>query len=214
MEAISSRWNAWLMRGTIEKGVPNASAVPDNIAGHFVEKTGDVDRALAKAELVLKEEFYIQRHSGVPLETRGLVAEYDSGQRLLTIWGATKVVHFNHAVLAGLLDMPPSCIRMIELENGGGYGIRGEFYPEDFLIPFIAMRLGRPIAWVEDRNEHLKSANHSREQWHRSASAPTRKAALSPSTTSCSTSWADISRARCNCADHDGGVPSRALQVG
>ena len=155
-------------RHAIEKGAPILHPpVPDNIAGHFVEKTGDVDRALAKAELVLKEEFYIQRHSGVPLETRGLVAEYDSGQRLLTIWGATKVVHFNHAVLAGLLDMPPSCIRMIELENGGGYGIRGEFYPEDFLIPFIAMRLGRPIAWVEDRNEHLKSANHSREQWHR-----------------------------------------------
>ena len=61
--------------------------------------------------------------------------------RLLTIWGPTKVVHFNHAVLAGLLDMPPSQIRMIELENGGGYGIRGEFYPEDFLIPFIARQL-------------------------------------------------------------------------
>jgi carbon-monoxide dehydrogenase large subunit len=77
------------------------------------------------------------------------------------------VVHFNHAVLAGLLDMPPSQIRMIELENGGGYGIRGEFYPEDFLIPFIARKLRRPICWIEDRNEHLKSANHSREQWHR-----------------------------------------------
>ena len=126
-----------------------------------------MERALAGADIVLEEEFYIQRHSGVPLETRGLVAEYDEGQRLLTIWGPTKVVHFNHAVLAGLLDMPPSQIRMIELENGGGYGIRGEFYPEDFLIPFIARSLRRPICWIEDRNEHLKSANHSREQWHK-----------------------------------------------
>jgi carbon-monoxide dehydrogenase large subunit len=155
-------------RRAVEKGAPILHpAVPDNIAGHFVEKTGDVERALAEADLVLEEEFYIQRHSGVPLETRGLVAEYDEGQRLLTIWGPTKVVHFNHAVLAGLLDMPPSQIRMIELENGGGYGIRGEFYPEDFLIPFIARKLRRPICWIEDRNEHLKSANHSREQWHR-----------------------------------------------
>jgi len=155
-------------RRAVEKGAPILHpAVPDNIAGHFVEKTGDVERALAEADLVLEEEFYIQRHSGVPLETRGLVAEYDDGQRLLTIWGPTKVVHFNHAVLAGLLDMPPSQIRMIELENGGGYGIRGEFYPEDFLIPFIARKLRRPICWIEDRNEHLKSANHSREQWHR-----------------------------------------------
>jgi carbon-monoxide dehydrogenase large subunit len=155
-------------RRAIEKGAPILHpAVPDNIAGHFVEKTGDVERALAEADVVLEEEFYIQRHSGVPLETRGLVAEYDEGQPLLTVWGPTKVVHFNHAVLAGLLDMPPSQIRMIELENGGGYGIRGEFYPEDFLIPFIARKLRRPICWIEDRNEHLKSANHSREQWHR-----------------------------------------------
>ena len=155
-------------RRAIEKGAPILHpAVPDNIAGHFVEKTGDVERALAEADVVLEEEFYIQRHSGVPLETRGLVAEYDEGQPLLTVWGPTKVVHFNHAVLAGLLDMPPSQIHMIELENGGGYGIRGEFYPEDFLIPFIARKLRRPICWIEDRNEHLKSANHSREQWHR-----------------------------------------------
>jgi aerobic carbon-monoxide dehydrogenase large subunit len=155
-------------RRAVEKGAPILHpAVPDNIAGHFVEKTGDVERALATADVVFEEEFYIQRHSGVPLEPRGLVAEYDEGQPLLTIWGPTKVVHFNHAVLAGLLDMPLSQIRMIELENGGGYGIRGEFYPEDFLIPFIARKLRRPICWIEDRNEHLKSANHSREQWHR-----------------------------------------------
>lgn len=155
-------------RRAIEKGAPILHpAVPDNIAGHFVEKTGDVERALAGADVLFEEEFYINRHSGVPLEARGLVAEYDDGQPLLTIWGPTKVVHFNHAVLAGLLDMPPSQIRMIELENGGGYGIRGEFYPEDFLIPFTAMKLRRPISWIEDRNEHLKSANHSREQWHR-----------------------------------------------
>jgi aerobic carbon-monoxide dehydrogenase large subunit len=115
-------------RRAVEKGAPILHpAVPDNIAGHFVEKTGDVERALAGAYVVFEEEFYIQRHSGVPLETRGLVAEYDGSQRLLTIWGPTKVVHFNQAVLADLLDMPPSQIRMIELENGGGYGIRGEF---------------------------------------------------------------------------------------
>ena len=155
-------------RLAIKKDAPILhSAIPDNIAGHFVEKTGDVEQALTKADIVFEEEFYIQRHSGVPLENRGLVAEYDEGQQLLTIWGPTKVVHFNRDVLAGLLDMPPSQIRMIELENGGGYGIRGEFYPEDFLIPFIARKLRHPICWIEDRNEHLKSANHSREQWHR-----------------------------------------------
>jgi carbon-monoxide dehydrogenase large subunit len=141
--------------------------VARNIAHHFVVETGDVARALSEADEVFEEEFDIQRHSGVPLETRGLVAEYDEGRGLLTIWGPTKVVHFNHGVLASLLEMPPSRIRMIEVEVGGGFGVRGEFYPEDYLIPFLAKKLRRPIRWIEDRNEHLKSTNHSREQWHR-----------------------------------------------
>lgn len=138
-----------------------------NIAHRFVVSTGNVEGAIAEADEIIEEEFYIQRHSGVPLETRGLVAEYDQGRDLLTVWGPTKVVHFNHGVLAKLLDMPPSRIRMIEVEVGGGFGVRGEFYPEDYLIPFLARKLRRPVRWIEDRNEHLKATNHSREQWHR-----------------------------------------------
>lgn len=141
--------------------------VARNIAHRFVVETGNVERALAEADAVLEQEFYIQRHSAVPIETRGLVAEYDEGRKLLTVWGSTKVVHFNHGVLASLLEMPPSRIRMIEVEVGGGFGVRGEFYPEDYLIPFLARMLRRPVRWIEDRNEHLKAANHSREQWHR-----------------------------------------------
>lgn len=156
------------VRRAIVPGAPVLHpAVPDNIAGHFTVSTGSIEAGLADADEVFEAEFYIQRHSGVPLETRGLVAEFDEGTGVLTIWGPTKVVHFNHAVLADLLDMPPSRIRMIELEVGGGYGIRGEFYPEDFLVPFIAMRLRRPLCWIEDRAEHLMAANHSREQHHR-----------------------------------------------
>lgn len=156
------------VRRAIVPGAPVLHpAVPDNIAGHFTVSTGSIDDGLAEADEVFEAEFYIQRHSGVPLETRGLVAEFDEGTGVLTIWGPTKVVHFNHAVLADLLGMSPSRIRMIELEVGGGYGIRGEFYPEDFLIPFTAMRIRRPLCWIEDRAEHLMSANHSREQHHR-----------------------------------------------
>jgi CO/xanthine dehydrogenase Mo-binding subunit len=138
-----------------------------NIADHFVVATGSVDDGLAKATKVLEADFYIQRHSAVPLETRGLVADFDEARGDLTVWGPTKVVHFNHGVLASLLGMAPSRIRMVEVEVGGGFGVRGEFYPEDFLIPYLARRLHRPVRWIEDRNEHLKSANHSREQWHR-----------------------------------------------
>lgn len=156
------------VRRAIEPGAPILHpTVPDNIAGHFTVNTGDVDAGMAEADEIFEEEFYIQRHSGVPLETRGLVAEYDEATTVLTVWGPTKVVHFNHAVLSSLMELPPNQLRMIELEVGGGYGIRGEFYPEDFLIPFIARKLRRPICWIEDRSEHLMSANHSREQHHR-----------------------------------------------
>jgi CO/xanthine dehydrogenase Mo-binding subunit len=156
------------VRSAIEPGAETIHpGVQRNIADRFVMSTGNMDRAFTESDAVIENEFYIQRHSAVPLETRGLVAEYDEGRDLLTVWGPTKVVHFNHGVLASLLEVPPNRIRMIEVEVGGGFGVRGEFYPEDFLIPFLARHLRRPIRWIEDRNEHLKSANHSREQWHK-----------------------------------------------
>jgi len=94
------------------------------------------------------------------------VAEYDAGEGALTVWGASKVVHINRRILATLLGLPEERVRLIELHVGGGFGARGEFYPEDFLIPFCAMRLGRPVSWTEDREEHLRATNHSRDQIH------------------------------------------------
>jgi carbon-monoxide dehydrogenase large subunit/6-hydroxypseudooxynicotine dehydrogenase subunit gamma len=89
------------------------------------------------------------------------------GSGRLTVWGAAKVPHFNRSVLARLLKLPESRIRMVEAEVGGGFGGRGEFYPEDYLIPYLALRLARPVAWVEDRREHLMALNHSRQQEYR-----------------------------------------------
>jgi len=141
-------------------------SVPDNVAGRVLEEVGNVEIALAQSDHVLEATFSIQRHSGVPMETRGLVAEWDAALETLTLWGPAKVVHFNRSILAHLMRIPESRIRMIEMEVGGGFGIRGEFYPEDYLIPFLAKRLRRPICWIEDRAEHLVSANQSREQRH------------------------------------------------
>jgi carbon-monoxide dehydrogenase large subunit len=73
------------------------------------------------------------------------------------------VPHFNRAILASLLDMPEHQIHFIEPDVGGGFGIRGEFYPEDFLVPFAAIKVGQPVKWIEDRREHLQASNHSRE---------------------------------------------------
>ena len=134
-----------------------------NLTGQAAVSTGDVTAAFRDAEYTRKEEFRTNRHTGNPLETRGLVASYDDASGELHVWGPTKVPHFNRGILARHLELPEEKIHFIEPDVGGGFGIRGEFYPEDFLIPFTSVELGRPVKWVEDRAEHLMSANHSRE---------------------------------------------------
>ncbi|MFQ5795084.1 MAG: xanthine dehydrogenase family protein molybdopterin-binding subunit [Candidatus Bipolaricaulia bacterium] len=139
-------------------------AALDNVASHFVMERGDVEQAFAEADHVVKARFATGRHTGMPLETRGLVALYDESRDRLRVWGPTKVPHFNRGILARMLRLPEHRIQFIEPDVGGSFGVRGEFYPEDFLIPFAALRLGRPIKWIEDRLEHLVACNHSRQQ--------------------------------------------------
>jgi len=134
-----------------------------NLAARYTLAIGDIEEVFRSAPYTRKETFKVHRHTGNPLETRGLVASYDAGRGEYTVWGPTKVPHFNRAILASFLNIPESKIHFIETDVGGGFGIRGEFYAEDFLIPFAAMKIGRPVKWIEDRLEHLKSANHSRE---------------------------------------------------
>ena len=110
-----------------------------------------------------RETFRVQRHTAVPMETRGLVAVWDEGQGCMTVSGITKVPFFNRTTLAAMLDLPESSVVMKVADAGGGFGVRGEFYPEDFLIPFVARKLNRPVKWVEDRREHFLATNHSRE---------------------------------------------------
>lgn len=134
-----------------------------NLASQYTISIGDVESAFRQAEYTRREEFKIHRHTGNPLETRGLVAAYDPDREELTVWGATKVTYFNRRVLSSFLNLAEEKIHLIEPDVGGGFGIRGEFYPEDFLIPFAAIKFGRPVKWIEDRREHLLAANHSRE---------------------------------------------------
>src|SRR5690606_21452164 len=135
-----------------------------NVAEHIVMRVGDPEAALAHAPLRFSSRFTIQRHTGIPMETRGLLADYDRGTDTVTVWGAAKVPHFNRQILAGLLQRPEDSIRMVETDVGGGFGVRGEFYPEDFLVPWAAIRLGRAVQWIEDRREHMMATNHSRGQ--------------------------------------------------
>lgn len=124
---------------------------------------GDAEAAFRTAPYVRRETFRVQRHTAVPMETRGLVAVWDQGQRRMTVSGITKVPFFNRTTLAAMLDLPESSVVMKVADAGGGFGVRGEFYPEDFLIPFVARKLNRAVKWVEDRREHFLATNHSRE---------------------------------------------------
>src|SRR6516162_7342124 len=128
---------------------------------------GDVDAVFARAETVVELDLSVGRHSGVPLETRGAIGRYDASRDILELHGAAKMPHRNRDLLAHMLRRSPSSIHVHEAHVGGGFGIRGEIYPEDVLVCVAAMRLARPVKWIEDRREHLIAANHSRQQLHR-----------------------------------------------
>lgn len=138
---------------------------PSNELTSFHGVHGDVTEAAARAACVVELDLAVQRHTGLPLETRGLVAEWADG--VLHIWGPTKYVRFTGRTVAAALGLDPEAVVVHRVDVGGMFGVRGEVYPEDILVPWAARRLGRPVAWVEDRREHLLAINHSREQTQR-----------------------------------------------
>ena len=142
-----------------------------NVAADFTLGYGDTETAFRQAAHVVETEVEIGRHTGVPLEPRVLLAEPDPRTGGLSIFGMTKVPVFNRDLLATMLGMDQALIHVHAIDAGGGFGVRGEFYPEDFLVPWLARTLGRPVKWAEDRAEHLVAANHSRQQSHRVAAA-------------------------------------------
>jgi carbon-monoxide dehydrogenase large subunit len=149
-----------------------------NLAERIVMGREAALRALADAPVRIAHRFDVQRHTGIPLETRGLLAAFDRGTGVLTMWGPTKVPHFNRGVLARLLGRPEHTIRFAPTDVGGGFGVRGELYPEDVLIAWVAMKLARPLQWVEDRREHFLAVNHSRQQSHEIEIGATREGAM------------------------------------
>ena len=136
-------------------------AAQSNVAVRLEGIKGDISNAFATADYRRRERFSVHRHTAVPMETRGLLAKWD-GERL-TVWGGAKVPFAVRRLLAKHLDMPEQNVTIVESDIGGGFGVRGEFYPEDFLVPFCARKLGHPVKWIEDRREHLLATAHARE---------------------------------------------------
>jgi carbon-monoxide dehydrogenase large subunit len=134
-----------------------------NAAITWSASKGDADAAFKTADYVRRDRFAIQRHAAMFMEPRGFVAEWNGTDGKLTVWGAAKTAWYNRRVLAAALDLEVEAIDLIEVDVGGGFGSRGEFYPEDYLIPAAAKMVGRPVKWIEDRREHMMTANHARD---------------------------------------------------
>ena len=133
----------------------------------FEKSYGDVDAAFAGAAHVIECELSVGRHAGVPLETRGALAVWNEAEDRLEFHAAAKIPHTNRIALADLLGLELEQLHLFEGHVGGGFGVRGELYPDEVLVNLAAMRFRRPVKWIEDRMEHLIAANHSREQTHR-----------------------------------------------
>ena len=150
-------------RASAQHGILLFEESGTNIAMTFTGVTGDADAAFREAPYVRRESFQVRRYTALPMEPRGVLVEWDVAQGRMTVLGAAKVPFFNRDTLAAMLGLAPTDVDLIENDVGGGFGARGEFYPEDFLIPFAARHVGRSVRWIEDRREHLTAMNHARE---------------------------------------------------
>jgi aerobic carbon-monoxide dehydrogenase large subunit len=157
----------------LDAGAAPGSFAPGLSAEGLVLRAGygDVEAAFAAAYGFVDLELTIGRHSGVPMETRGALARFDAAADVLELYGAAKVPHRNRDALARMFGRSTTALVLKGGDTGGGFGVRGELYPEDFLVCLAAMRLGRPVKWIEDRHEHLIATNHSREQRHHARAA-------------------------------------------
>lgn len=142
---------------------------PDWHSNAFVERRYEspgFGEAKQAAKHSVSGRFLMGRHSGIPLETRAAIGEYDKGSQMLTLWTTTQIPYLIRTGLADAIDLPENRIRVISPDVGGGFGVKAQLYPEELACSLASIDLGRPVKWVEDRREHLLAAHHSREHTH------------------------------------------------
>ncbi len=123
---------------------------------------GDVDQAFTDADLIVSEKIMTGRTTAAPMETRGVVATWNWDDTL-TVWSSTQMPYFLRTSIALHLDIPEQIIRVIAPTVGGGFGQKAHFFPEEFIVPWIAQQIKQPVKWVEDRREHLLAASHAKQ---------------------------------------------------
>jgi aerobic carbon-monoxide dehydrogenase large subunit len=135
--------------------IPIHETLGSNVAMRIRDGRGDIQAAFAQADAIVRGRYEVPRLSPAPIEGRGLVAQYQPEADLLTLWASTQVPHRLKNSVQRLLVQPPRQLRVIAPDVGGGFGQKVETWPEDIALSYLAMLLGRPIKWVEERWENL-----------------------------------------------------------
>ena len=142
-----------------DDAVPIHQDLGTNLGMRIFREGGDVDAAFAQADRVVKQHFEVPRLAPAPMENRAVAAQYQSQDDLLTVWDSTQEPHLVWRNLAKQLGRPEASVRVIAPDVGGGFGAKGCVYPEEYLVPYLALTLGRPVKWVEERQENMVSVH-------------------------------------------------------
>src|SRR5256714_7485675 len=135
---------------------------PDNTAFTFHQEGGNIEQAFRDAEVVVKQRITSQRLIPTAMETRGVVAEWRAGEKSINLYSSTQIPHLMRTLVAGILGMPENLLRVITPEVGGGFGSKLNVYAEEALMCFVAMRILKPVKWVESRRENFTCTIHGR----------------------------------------------------
>lgn len=144
---------------------------PDNVVVGREIGSGEPDRVFASAHTVVEASFKMPRQTAAPMEGRAVCASFDAATGELTVWVSSQAPHSFRTALAAVLGIEEDRIRVIVPDVGGSFGVKLHFYPEEVLACVAAMRLGRPVTWVEGRSEHFMATVHAREQRVRARAA-------------------------------------------
>ena len=167
-EAVIVEYEPLPVVGGLEQALaPDApiihAGMNDNVVFHRQFGEGDVDGAFARAGLVLDKTFHFPRQTGVPIEGRGVIANYDRWQERLTIWASCRSPHLVKTTVSNVMRLPQHAVRVISGDVGGEFGIKGAAYPESIVLSFLSRKIDRPVKWVEDRMESIMACGHAHE---------------------------------------------------
>jgi carbon-monoxide dehydrogenase large subunit len=145
----------------LEDSSPLHAEAPDGLLFEHSTESGDVDALLATAAVVLERTYRTARVTPLPLECRGVLADYDAERETWTVWTSTQVPTLVQRGIASCLGVAPERVRVLVPDVGGGFGLKAHLFAEEVVLAALARRLRRPVRWLEDRLENLTAAAHA-----------------------------------------------------